>query len=552
MNKIFTIILAASITAVSACSASPDKSANREYVAASLEVSRAAQAYDAADYAAAKKLCDSAAAKVAKILSDYPESEIAVRIVSDPQLRLGGVEYQWFCKKLPEKLRLLTDPKFEKLGLLWPVLVNANLRPDDVREAARFAKDQSRRAENDAQKAQYDSLVKSLSEICPAANSGVETRTTSAAAAAQKPAAEKEKTVEPKKIADKKFFLDDAKTKAAIVGYDISVVAKLAEMSRAAKADSDETFAEFKKLLDTARANIAKISNAHTRDSANSQLVEIYADAGLGGDAVEIAKSVSDPQLFESAFLKTADAAGKSENYMQAIALASRLPEGARKNEFLAKIAGAVAERGYFGAAGSVLDTVKDAHARELGYARLLLCAKTPMQKKSAASKISPENFEALAKISETLRGRADFDSGNPADRAAVLADFAKIVSDADKQLAGKTIALAVSTLPKGGDISECAVPIAEYFAAVGEPEKGLNFVLENLFRLSKFPPESICSLSASVAKTDGKLAAEGFKAAAVHGTMNPVKFAEYIVRSGLSSSAQIEVLKAFLPKFGR
>lgn len=552
MNKIFTIILAASIAAVSACSASPDKSANREYVAASLEVSRAAQAYDAADYAAAKKLCDSAAAKVAKILSDYPESEIAVRIVSDPQLRLGGVEYQWFCKKLPEKLGLLTDPKFGKLGLLWPVLVNANLRPDDVREAARFAKDQSRRAENDAQKAQYDSLVKSLSEICPAANSGVETRTTSAAAAAQKPAAEKEKTVEPKKIADKKFFLDDAKTKAAIVGYDISVVAKLAEMSRAAKADSDETFAEFKKLLDTARANIAKISNAHTRDSANSQLVEIYADAGLGGDAVEIAKSVSDPQLFESAFLKTADAAGKSENYMQAIALASRLPEGARKNEFLAKIAGAVAERGYFGAAGSVLDTVKDAHARELGYARLLLCAKTPMQKKSAAAKISPENFEALAKISETLRGRADFDSGNPADRAAVLADFAKIVSDADKQLADKTIALAVSTLPKGGDISECAVPIAEYFAAVGEPEKGLNFVLENLFRLSKFPPESICSLSASVAKTNGKLAAEGFKAAAVHGTMNPVKFAEYIVRSGLSSSAQIEVLKAFLPKFGR
>ena len=61
----------------------------------------------------------------------------------------------------------------------------------------------------------------------------------------------------------------------------------------------------FKKLLDIARANIAKISNAHTRDSANSQLVEIYADAGLGGDAVEIAKSVSDPQLFESAFLKT-------------------------------------------------------------------------------------------------------------------------------------------------------------------------------------------------------------------------------------------------------
>lgn len=552
MNKIFTIILAASITAVSACSASPDKSANREYVAASLEVSRAAQAYDAADYAAAKKLCDSAAAKVAKILSDYPESEIAVRIVSDPQLRLGGVEYQWFCKKLPEKLRLLTDPKFGKLGLLWPVLVNANLRPDDVREAARFAKDQSRRAENDAQKAQYDSLVKSLSEICPAANSGVDTRTNPAAAAAQKPAAEKEKTVEPKKIADKKFFLDDAKTKAAIVGYDISVVAKLAEMSRAAKADSDETFAEFKKLLDTARANIAKISNAHTRDSANSQLVEIYADAGLGGDAVEIAKSVSDPQLFESAFLKTADAAGKSENYMQAIALASRLPEGARKNEFLAKIAGAVAERGYFGAAGSVLDTVKDAHARELGYARLLLCAKTPMQKKSAAAKISPENFEALAKISETLRGRADFDSENSADRAAVLADFAKIVSDADKQLADKTIALAVSTLPKGGDISECAVPIAEYFAAVGEPEKGLNFVLENLFRLSKFPPESICSLSASVAKTDGKLAAEGFKAAAVYGTMNPVKFAEYIVRSGLPSSAQIEVLKAFLPKFGR
>ena len=94
--------------------------------------------------------------------------------------------------------------------------------------------------------------------------------------------------------------------------------------------------------------------------------------------------------------------------------------------------------------------------------------------------------------------------------------------------------------------------PDSRIFRGGRRAEKGLNFVLENLFRLSKFPPESICSLSASVAKTDGKLAAEGFKAAAVHGTMNPVKFAEYIVRSGLSSSAQIEVLKAFLPKFGR
>ena len=104
MQKIFTAIVAASAAFVSACSASSEKSANREYVVASANVERAEKAFAEADYKTAKALCDAAVASVRKIVEKYPESTIALKVMTDSDTRIGPVAYFDLVSKIIPKL----------------------------------------------------------------------------------------------------------------------------------------------------------------------------------------------------------------------------------------------------------------------------------------------------------------------------------------------------------------------------------------------------------------------------------------------------------------
>ena len=110
MQKIFTAIVAASAAFVSACSASSEKGANREYVGASANVERAAKAFGEADYKTAKNLCDDAVASVRKIVERYPESTIALKVMTDSATRIGPVAYSEVLSKIIPKLALLYNP----------------------------------------------------------------------------------------------------------------------------------------------------------------------------------------------------------------------------------------------------------------------------------------------------------------------------------------------------------------------------------------------------------------------------------------------------------
>lgn len=168
-----------------------------------------------------------------------------------------------------------------------------------------------------------------------------------------------------------------------MVAYDINVIPVLHKKAVSAKASDEKTFEEFKKILDTALENVSKINAVQIRDKAYAGMSVLFADAGMENKAVEVARRVSDNKLFEDIFSKIADSAVNSENYMDAIALASRMPEGRQKNDFLAELAAGVAKRGYYEAAFSIIDSIKDASARDYSYAAIVVSAAGKIQRPS-------------------------------------------------------------------------------------------------------------------------------------------------------------------------
>lgn len=573
MQKIFTAIVAASAAFVSACSASSEKGANREYVGASANVERAAKAFGEADYKTAKNLCDDAVASVRKIVERYPESTIALKVMTDSATRIGPVAYSELVSKIIPKLALLYNPNLAEVGIAWPVVVNGGLSGGDVCVLAALVQAAAAdgKISEEAQKRISAELAKSVSDVFDksriergdfsdfAARLGSQSDAAADIAKVLSPSRPKP-APRAKKIADKKLFISEARTQAAMVAYDISAVPALRAKALSAKADSPELFAEFVKILEGALENISKINAPQIRDKAYADMSVLFADVGMENKAIEVARKVAEARLFEGTFAKIASTAGNSENYMDAIALASRMPDGRQKNDFLSDLAAGVARRGYFEAAFSIAETIKDPASRDYSHARIAAAAfgKNTKALARAASKVSLAYPEVLEKISPTCSRLAKTScqrAKNPElYRAAALADFAYIAASADKALCEKINGAAIAELKGAREISPVAIAIARNFAKAGNAAAAIDFVAENIYRAASFPRDRLCALSAEVAKSNPQAAKKGFEIAAglVNNGEDAVILAWNVANSGLPLSSQVQILKPFLPQFGK
>lgn len=572
MQKIFTAIVAAGAVFVSACSASSEKGANREYVRASANVERAAKAFGEADYKTAKALCDDAVAAVGKIVEKYPESTIALKVMTDSETRIGPVSYSGLVSKIIPKLGLLYNPKLAETGVAWPVAVNGGLRGRDVAALAALVQMAAAdgKISEEARNRITAELAKSVSDVFERSRiergdfSGFAARYGPEAAASAEPAgvfapARSKPSPRAEKIADKALFISEARTQAAMVAYDISVIPALRSKAVSARADSPELSGELVKILDGALENISKINAPQIRDKAYADMSVLFADAGMENKAVEVARKVVEARLFEGTFAKIADTAGNSENYMDAIALASRMPDGRQKNDFLSDLAAGVARRGYFEAAFSIAESVKDASARDRSYARIAAAAfgKNPKALARAASKVSLSHPEVLEEISPTCAHLEKIKYGRAENarlyRAAALADFAHLAASADRALCGKINSSAIAELEGVREISPVAMAIARNFAESGDAAAAIDFVAENIYRAESFPRGRLCSLSAEVAKSNPQAAKRGFEITAglVKSGEEAVVLAWNVANSGLPMSSQVQILRQFLPKFG-
>lgn len=571
MQKIFTAIVAAGAAFASACSASSEKGANREYVEASANVGRAAKAFGAADYKTAKALCDEAAASVGKIVEKYPESTVALKIMTDSNVRIGPVAYSELVSKIIPRLGLLYNPNLAEVGIAWPVVVNGGLKGGEACALAalvQIAADGGKISE-EARKRISEELAKAVSDVFDKSRIERGDFADFAARYGKSPAEDADPakvfalskpkpSARAEKIADKKLFMSEAKTQAAMVAYDISAIPALRAKALSAKADSPETFGEFVKILDAALENASKINAPQIRDKAYADMSVLFADVGMENKAIEVARKVAEARLFEGTFAKIASSAGNSENYMDALALASRMPEGRQKNDFLSDLAAGVARRGYFEAAFSIAETIKDPAARDYSHARIAAAAfgKNPKALSRAASKVSLSYPEVLEKISPTcarMDGKKYPRAENaPLYRAAALADFAYLAA-ADKSLCEKINGAAIAELEDAREISPVAIAVARNFAKAGDAAAAIDFVAENIYRAADFPRDRLCALSAEVAKSNPQAAKKGFEIAAglVKSGEETVILAWNVANSGLPMSSQVEILRPFLPKFG-
>lgn len=573
MQKILTVLLTATAAFVSACSASSEKSANREYVKASAKVEQAAVAFELADYKTAKELCDSAVSDVKKIITDYPESTIALKVMTDSSTRIGPVTYTDLITKITPSLAKLYNPNLEPIGLVWPIIVKSGTDNDVliiVAALSQMAMDEGKISAETQKKIVAELVkatkdVKTISRIEQGEFAEFFKRYNQLFAANYAPINNlapkaSSKIEKPIKISDKIIFMNEAKTQASMVAYDISAIPALRSKAISARADSAQMFEAFKKLLDDALANISKINSQQIRDKAYAEMSVLFADIGMENKAIEVARKVAESKLFEGTFTKIANSAGNSENYMDAIALASRMPEGRQKNEFLSDLAAGVAKRGYFEAAFSIASTIKDSDAKDFSYARIAVAAadKNPKALTEAVAKISLDNVEAIMKISPTCYGLNsrgyNKDKNEVLYSAAALADLAALVANTDKKLCNKINNAAINELSKSkqDSLSIVALVIADNYSKIGDSPAAINFISDNLYRIQDSPLAKLCKLGAQVAKSNPEAALKAFKSAAsiASGNDEIIILAWYLANSGLPRNQQVELLSDLLPKF--
>ena len=92
-NSILTALIILSVFVSSCADSSPKNTANRAYVLAAQKVSKAEKAFDLANYQEAQKLCVEAQNDVDKIIGDFPDSDVAFKLVSDSSMHIGSCKY---------------------------------------------------------------------------------------------------------------------------------------------------------------------------------------------------------------------------------------------------------------------------------------------------------------------------------------------------------------------------------------------------------------------------------------------------------------------------
>ncbi|MBR7106493.1 MAG: hypothetical protein IKC88_05855, partial [Opitutales bacterium] len=129
-KSIFTCLLVFSIFVASCADSSPKNNAKSAYVLASQKVSKAEKAFNLANYADAQKLCLEARNDVEKIIENYPDSDVAFKLVSDSSIYIGSCRYLDLKEKFIPQLELLNDSQMQPIALAWAVAVKNNAYTD--------------------------------------------------------------------------------------------------------------------------------------------------------------------------------------------------------------------------------------------------------------------------------------------------------------------------------------------------------------------------------------------------------------------------------------
>ncbi|MBQ6534831.1 MAG: hypothetical protein IJI37_06625, partial [Opitutales bacterium] len=456
MRKTVFAIAALSAAFLSACADSSERRANREYVGAALKVSEAERLFNEGRYKEARGLCAAAGKEIEEIVAANPESNVALKIVSDAGLLVGPCPYRKLKESVIPELDAIDNPAMAEVSQAWAIAVRSGAYPAFARAVIGNCK---KFGGETSDKILAAALPK-IADIRLRAELGAEFM----AALEDKPApAALKKSPEPQKPAaaldkkDQDKILQDAAGAAALVSFDIRQAGRLADIASRARELSAENAQKFSAELSRALDNALKISAPAAREQALAKLAEAFANSGDIPRAIAVSQKISTPALFYGVFKKIGSGARSGEHYREALTLAPRLPDAAERGEFVASIAEGVARQGLFDEARKTAKLVPEAAQRSAAFANLAKIALDAGDRAEAAACVSNIDASHLGCLSVF--------GGDPSWGVAalgmMLANLSRELAGADAKLAAALNALAAA------EASRFASPPAALVSAV-------------------------------------------------------------------------------------
>ena len=540
---IFSVLLAS-------CADSATKNtANRAYVLSAQKVSKAEKAFDNADYVEALKLCIQAQSDVDKIVVDFPDSDVAFKLVSDSSMYIGSCKYLDLKERIIPQLELLNTPQIQPISYAWAIAIKngeyVELAKSIIKNLNRFdSKTVDSMFNNVLLQIKNPSISESLRTQYRLARLGVGAKKTNV----QK--VEKTEQNVPK-ISDASAFLRDATTSASLVSYDVRNVSKLCDMAKMVRGADKQIVDKFTSELSKAYDNILKISTPSLREKALSEIAIAFANMGDDLRAIAISQKITNGELFYNVFKKIAESACKGDNYQSALTLASRLSDPMEKSKFLSSLAVGVAKKGLFKEACGIASTVQNILDRNLAYsqsAKLAFDAGKLAEASECISKINATNLDCLSVFcqAEGLSVRSA-----TAMRLAVVAN--KLI-EVNPKLATALNSMAMLELSReSGKLDEKVIStIFDNLVKIGKESEAFEFFVS---RLGQFSPNSfaerLCVLAESTKDKDFSL--KIYKKLGELASVREISVMELALNISLSGIARenaVKILGDVLPKF--
>lgn len=566
MRKIILILCTTLSAFLAACADSSEKNAGREYVNAARKVSTAAAAFDSADYSAARALCAEAREDVRNIVEKYPDSAIALRIVTDANILIGTCKYADLSEKIIPALDLYGNADMRPVELAWIVAVSS-AAPERDGALCRLAE----LAAANPYSSKTDSAVsEKIVSVALANVKSVDLRARVFAAIAakravkpaetQRPAAPIRKASAPEKIADAEKFLAAAKSDASLVLYDLGVLGNLRKKAVSARYADKSVKEQFEKILSSAYDNILKISALSMRERALGKMAAVFADFGDDLRAIAVSRKIADSALFNSVFCEIADSLGRGKNYAEAVSLSEKLGDVSVKNKFLAELAQGVAEQGLYREAREVASKIADIPQRNAVLAKLAKSAFDNSKGDVAVSFVSALNVSNLDCLAAFDDG-TEKSFGAPLLAGVRLAKLSERTASSNAKISAALNAIAAAQTRNAGASSaegyaELCSMIARNMLYFGKRADAFDFVSSSLRTAdhSDVLFGDICKIAAGAAKnSEPELAAKAFSLAAdvAHTAQQAVELAFAVRAGGMPKAEAVKILKPFLPTFG-
>ena len=537
--KTILFTLATSTICLVACTAKEnidaDKEASKEFVQAALQLNEAKKDIENFNFAQAYKDVVDALNKVDKVVSTYPSSSIALKLVSEENVKIGAFKYDTLKENVEPILRQINNPHLQPISRSW-VLASFSPSPNDAFTALAENIENSQTLTIEQKKTitekipyliekkQKKSEIKSAPQLVKTSN-------------------------KPKKILSEieiQLLLKEAEKNAKYCAYELSASEEL--LKKAENIDAKK-YPVFSKILRSALERAKQISVLNLREKSYATLAAAAAKSNDETLSLEIISLIKNPNAFEDVFKSIADSLGKTKNYPAALAIASKIKNTQIKNEFLSKLAKNIAMQNKMQTAVEIAKQINTSIIKNETLCNIAELAYDKKDQKTFIGAISNIDVSSLECLKIFLK-YANSDLRNNPSTCGATATLAKMVIPINKKIGAILNNLAI----KGGVTNyTTAELIVSNLIALDKFDSAVSFAENEMIKLnnSSLLIAKVAILGAEKNKKEAinilKQQSAKMQKANYLNHKNKISFAFLVETSNLSETEKNDILKPLL-----